>query len=187
MKKRIIALTIATLSSPVYAEETSWLDSLKSFIGLGESNSSEKVAESGAEAGVSAQAMIAAVASSLNVNQQQAEGGLASLFNFAKGNISSEQFGQLSSALPGVSDLLNQVPDINQLKSAKGIGGLLDKASEYSESVKAINDVKKQFEALGLTPEMIDDYVGAAQSYLDTEQGQQAKQLFTEGLGKLLS
>ena len=49
-----------------------------------------------------------------------------------------------------------------------------------------LNDVKKQFEALGLNSEMISNFIASAQSYLDTEQGQQAKKMLTEGLGKLL-
>ena len=52
--------------------------------------------------------------------------------------------------------------------------------------LKAINDVKKQFEALGLKPEMITGFVKQAQAYLDTEQGKEAKKMLTEGLGKLL-
>ncbi|MFQ3194332.1 MAG: hypothetical protein ACI9N3_001150 [Colwellia sp.] len=78
------------------------------------------------------------------------------------------------------------MPDISKLSSGKGLGGLLDKAAQYSDSLKAVNDVKKQFEALGLKPEMISSFISSAQGYLDTEQGQQAKQVLTQGLGKLL-
>ena len=84
------------------------------------------------------------------------------------------------------------MPDISKLDSASdasasaGLGGLLEKASQYSDSLKSINDVKKQFEALGLKPEMISGFISTAQSYLDTEQGQQAKQVLNDGLGKLL-
>jgi hypothetical protein len=33
---------------------------------------------------------------------------------------------------------------------------------------------------------MITDFVNTAQGYLNTEQGKQAKDIFTQGLGKLL-
>ena len=80
------------------------------------------------------------------------------------------------------------MPDLSKLSSgsSEGLGGLLDKASEYSDSLKAINAVTKQFEALGLKPEMISSFISSAQSYLNTEQGQAAKKLLTDGLGKLL-
>ena len=48
--------------------------------------------------------------------------------------------------------------------------------------VKSINEIKKQFEALGLKPEMITAFISQAKSYLDTEQGQQAKDLLMQGL-----
>ena len=80
------------------------------------------------------------------------------------------------------------MPDISQLNSgsSEGFGGLLDKASQYSDSLKSVNDIKKQFEALGLKPEMITSFISTAQSYLDTEQGQQAKQILTDGLSKFI-
>lgn len=37
MKKLIVLLTLSTLSGSVLAQETSWLDSLKSLVGLGDS------------------------------------------------------------------------------------------------------------------------------------------------------
>jgi hypothetical protein len=100
--------------------------------------------------------------------------------------VSAEQFKQLSQSLPGVDSLVKQMPDVSKLASGEGLSGLLDKAAQYSDSVKAINDVKKQFEALGLKPEMISDFISSAQSYLNTEQGQKAKQVLSDGVGKLL-
>ena len=113
---------------------------------------------------------------------------MGAILNYVKNNVSTDQFGQLAKSLPGVEGLVSQMPDLSKLSSGSSdsLGGLLDKASEYSESLKSINDVKKQFEALGLDPAMISNFISTAQSYLNTEQGQQAKKLFTEGLGKLL-
>ena len=87
----------------------------------------------------------------------------------------------LAKSLPGVDGLLSKVPDVSGA-SSEGLGGLLSKASDYSDSLKAINTVKQQFEALGLKPEMITQYINQAQSYLDTDQGKQAKDLLMKGL-----
>jgi len=113
---------------------------------------------------------------------------MGAIFNYVKDNVSTEQFSTLANSVPGVEGLVSQMPDLSKLNSgsSEGLGGLLDKASQYSDSLKSINDVKKQFEALGLKPEMISNFISTAQSYLDTEQGQQAKQVLTDGLGKLL-
>jgi hypothetical protein len=184
MKKLIMLLTISTLSTSSLAQETSWLDSLKNLVGLGETK--EQSVEANMPAMPSTDGLVDMLTGSLDVNTDQASGGMGAIFNYVKNNVSTEQFSQLAKSLPGVDGLVGQMPDISQLSSGKGLGGLLDKASEYSDSLKSINDVKKQFEALGLKPEMISSFISSAQSYLDTEQGQQAKQVLTDGLGKLL-
>jgi hypothetical protein len=186
MKKLIVLLTISTLSTPVLAEETSWFDTLKNLVGLGETKEQSVTADTSAMP--TADGLVGMLTGALNVNTDQASGGMGSILNYVKNNVSTEQFGQLAKSLPGVDGLVSQMPDISKLSSGSGdsIGGLLDKASEYSDSLKSINDVKKQFEALGLKPEMISSFITSAQSYLNTEQGQQAKKLLTDGLGKLL-
>lgn len=180
MKKSILFLTIASLSTPVFAEETSWFDTLKNLVGLGDDKAVVKSA-----ATPTATDMVSKLTDSLSINKEQAIGGLGSIFNYVKNNVSADKFSQLTKSLPGVDGLVKQMPDVSKLASSEGLGGLLDKAAEYSDSVKSINDVKKQFEALGLKPEMISDFVSTAQSYLNTEQGQKAKQVLSDGVSKL--
>ena len=186
MKKLIVLLTISALSTSAFAQETSWLDSLKNLVGLGD-DTEQMVA---APTMPNTDGLVDMLTSSLDVNADQASGGMGAIFNYVKNNVSVEQFSQLVKSIPGVEGLMGQMPDISKLDSSSdasaGLGGLLEKASQYSDSLKSINDVKKQFEALGLKPEMISDFISTAQSYLDTEQGQQAKQVLNDGLGKLL-
>jgi hypothetical protein len=91
----------------------------------------------------------------------------------------------LADSLPGVSDLLKSVPDVSKMSSEGGLGGLMDKAANYNDSLKALNDLKKQFEALGLKPEMIMQYVNAAKAYLDTDEGKKIKDTLMQGLSKI--
>ena len=179
MKKLIVLLTFSTLSFSAMADETSWLDSLKNLLGLGDTK------EATVEA-LTANGLVEQLTSGLNIEANQASGGMGAILHYVKNNVSKEQFSQLVNALPGLEGLISQMPDISKLGTSEGLGGLLDKAAEYNESLKSINDVKKQFEALGLKPEMISNFISTAQSYLDTEKGQQAKQVLTDGLTKLL-
>ena len=173
------ALSSALLfSSPSHAE--GWLDSLKSMLGL-ETSESQPVQQ--AQASIDG---LMASLKSLGVTESQIQGGLAAIMNFISTNISSEQFDQLAQALPGSKELLSAVPDISQLESGSQLSGLLDKASEYSESLKAANDLKKQFEALGLSPDMIGQYSGKIQEYLDTPEGAPAQKIIQDSLAKLL-
>ncbi|MGJ8692246.1 MAG: DUF2780 domain-containing protein [Thalassotalea sp.] len=180
----LILLISVTFSANANAE--GWFDSLKSLIGLGETKEQTAAAAKPNEQATDSldiAGMIGQVSKSLNVNNEQAEGGVASLLNFAKNNLAGNDFSQLAKSLPGVDGILSKVPDISSL-SGEGLGGILDKASEYSDSLKSINEIKKQFEALGLKPEMITQFISQAQSYLNTEQGQQAKALLTKGLAQ---
>ena len=136
MKKLIVLLTVSTLSTSVLAEETSWFDSLKSMVGLGgttEQRVDTKVqsVEKSTSAMPSAEGLIGMLTSALDVNTDQASGGMGSILNYVKNNVSTEQFTQLAKSLPGVDGLVSQMPDISKLSSGSGssesIGGLLDK------------------------------------------------------------
>lgn len=190
MKKLPIIITCSTLliSSNVYAFD--WIDSLKSLVGLGEEKTQtaqQQVTETQEQASLNINSLISSVTSSLGASQEQSEGAVASLFSFAKTQLPQNDFSELAKSIPGVDGILSKVPDVSSLTSKEGLGGLLDKASEYSDSLKTINTLKNQFEALGIKPEMITKYVSAISSYLDTEQGQQAKALFQKGLSAFTS
>jgi hypothetical protein len=157
---------------------------VKGFFGFGEEQAEQTEAGNNA---LSSLGLVKQLTDSLGVTESQAKGGLGSIFNYAKNNLSSSEFSQIANALPGVEELLSSMPDISKLSSGGGVSGLLDKASNYSETAKAINDLNKQFTALGLTPEQIASFVSAVSQYLDTPQGQEAKQMLTNGLGQLLS
>ncbi|MBU2876478.1 DUF2780 domain-containing protein [Aliiglaciecola lipolytica] len=177
MKHIAILLTVATLTFSAQSHAEGWFDSLKSMFGM---------SEEAEETVPTTSAMVGSLIENLNVDSSQAEGGLGSLFNYVKGNLTADKFSQLSETLPGINELISAAPDVSELKSTDGLGSLLDKAAEYNDSVKAINEVKKQFEALGLKPEMIMQYVEQAKAYLDTEEGKQAKDLLMQGFGNLM-
>jgi hypothetical protein len=77
--------------------------------------------------------------SSLNVNADQAAGDMGAIFHYVKDNVSAEQLSQLANSIPGIEGLVSQMHDMSKLNS----GGLLEQASQYSDSLKSINNVKK--------------------------------------------
>jgi hypothetical protein len=187
MKLANLTLILTVLAFSPHTHAAGWLDSVKSFLGM------EVAVETDAEAQVEKPAMpnvsdmVSAVTKQLGVSDSQATGGLGSIFNYAKDNLSSEQFGSISSTLPGLSALLSAAPDVSTMAGEGGLGGLMDKAASYNDSLKALNDVKKQFAALGLKPEMISQFIDVASQYLDTEEGKKIKDTLMQGLGKLMS
>jgi len=175
MKASYLLMVVCALAFSPQSHAEGWLDSFKAMFGM----------EAQTPAKPNVTDMINSVSESVGINGSQAEGGLASIFNYAKDNISPEQFSGLTESLPGLDSLMGKVPDISEMTSKGGLGELMDKAANYNNSLKAINELKKQFEALGLSPDMIIQVVNGAKAYLDTEEGQKIKQKLMQGLGKL--
>ena len=173
-----ISYLVVVLSALVFSPQShaeGWLDSIKSMFGM--------EAETPAMPNVTD--MVSSVSESVGIDKSQAQGSLASIFNFAKENISAEQFSTLSNSLPGLDSLLGSVPDVSEMTSEGGLGGLMDKAANYNDSLKAVNELKKQFESLGLSPEMITQVINSAKVYLDTDEGQKIKEQLMNGLSQL--
>ena len=175
MKISYVLIVLSTLAFSPQSHAEGWLDSIKSMLGM----------EADTAAMPNVADMISSVSESVGIDKSQAEGSLASVFNYAKENISAEQFSGLSNSLPGLDSLMGSVPDISEMTSEGGLGGLMDKAANYNDSLKAVNELKKQFEALGLSSEMIMKVVDSAKAYLDTDEGQKIKQQLMQGLSKL--
>lgn len=175
MKVSYLLIVLSALAFSPQSHAEGWLDSIKSMFGM--------EAETPAMPNVTD--MISSVSESVGIDKSQAEGSLASVFNYAKENVSAEQFSGLTDSLPGLDSLMGAVPDISEMTSEGGLGGLMDKAANYNDTLKAVNDLKKQFEALGLKPEMIMQVVNSAKAYLDTDEGKKIKDQLMQGLSKL--
>lgn len=175
MKKILVLTTVAALTISPIVNAQSWWDSLKGMLGMEETT--EQQVE---QAPANVNGIVTEISQTLGITTAQAEQGIASILNFLKTSADSAQFAELKASLPGVDEVMTSVPDITEVETEGLMDGLLKKASEYSESIKAVNDLKMQFEAAGLKPDMIQDFVKTAESYLDTPEGQAAKDKFSE-------
>ncbi len=157
------------------------------LLGSASSQASTATTSNQAATSLSALDMVPLLTSSLGIDKNQAEGGLGSLFGYAKEQLSSDKSSQLSSALPGLDSLVGMAPkaEVSGEKQS-GIGGLLSTAAQYNDSLKSIDQLNQQFQALGLKPEMVSQFAETAMKYLNSPQGQQAGALLKQGLGALL-
>ena len=188
MKILPTAIVCSTLFFASHAHAEGWWDSVKNMLGMGSDSTSTEVTDvkqMATDALPSAAGLISSLTDNLGVSTEQASGGMGAILNYAKKNVSSEQFSKLSGAIPGVDSLLSAVPAVATV-SEGGLGGLMNKATEYSDSLKNINDLKNQFDTLGLDTGMIMKYVSQAQQYLDTPQGQEAKTMLTDAFAKFV-
>ena len=117
--------------------------------------------------------LVGMLTSQLGVSQEQAAGGAGSLFGFAKGQMSADDFDVVSSALPEVGDLLGAAPE--------GGSGLLGSGSSMlggsSSSLGDLTGVAGSFTDLGMSPDMVNEFVPVILDYAQSAGSEQAMQL----------
>lgn len=180
MKKLLCALVFVSLTASVQAEE-SWWQSLLNTVGLGDSEQSQEAEQNG----VDMNGLIDSLTSNLGVTKEQAQGGMAALFNYAKQNVSQEQFTAISEQIPGLDAVMRYLPAVSAVKE-QGLGGLMDMAAGASEELGQINDLKKQFDSLGLDMSMVSGFAEQASTYFDTPETEAAKNLLGDSLSQFL-
>ena len=112
--------------------------------------------------------LIGSLTDLLGVSKEQATGGAGAVFREAKNNMSPGDYSQLLSAIPGIDSLI---------KSAPQVSGLAGKASSMfgssSGSVQGMSALTDSFAKLGLSPDMVNKYIGVVLDFVQSEAGQQ--------------
>lgn len=149
-------------------------------------------ASSGIETATSlAMGLIPTLTKQLDVTETQAEGGMGSLLQVAKGALSSDEFGQLSQDIPGMGSLLAAAPALGS-KSAGGnaVSGMLSNVGGMAAGLGVMGKLTEQFEALGLSPDMIMQFANIAISYFSAKDEAQGENntgnLLETGLNAIL-
>ena len=93
-----------------------------------------------------AKALVDSLSTDLDVSGQQAAGGAGALLAMAQSNLSGDQF----------SGVLNKVPGLESLLGGGEGGGV---ASSMLGNISSMQGVTKAFGALGMSPEMVSQFV----------------------------
>ncbi|MGC3895353.1 DUF2780 domain-containing protein [Pseudomonas urmiensis] len=161
------ALTLATLmtlaASPVFAFNLS--DAANAVSSVHTQNQQGKVQAPAASAN-----LLNTLGSQLNITPEQAVGGAGAMLGLARNNLSTDDYGQLTKAVPGL-DLL---AGANALGGLSGLGELLGNNSEKSSAlsnalgnnVEDRNDLDSAFKALGMDTGMIGQFAPLILQYL---------------------
>ncbi len=132
-----------------------------------------------------ASGLIPTLTSQLGVNNDQAQGGMGALLNVAKGSLSGGEFSSLSNGIPGMETLLAAAPALSGKSSMGGLSGIASSLGGSAAALGGIGQLTSQFEALGLSPEMISQFAKVAIDYFmnnDVDTGN----LLQKGLGSIL-
>jgi hypothetical protein len=140
-----------------------------------------------------AMGLLPVLTNQLGVTDDQAQGGMGALFQVAKGALSSNEFSQLSQGIPGMETLLAAAPALGS-KSAGGnaLSGMLANAGGMAAGLGSMSKLTEQFEALGLSPDMIVQFATIAVEYFSNtgeaaaEGANSTGDLLQKGLGVIL-
>jgi len=125
--------------------------------------------------------LVGLLTSQLGVSEDQAAGGAGSLFDFAKGQMAPGDFDTVTSALPEVSDLMGAAP--------QGESGLLGSASSLlggsSGGLEDAAGVASSFSDLGMSPNMVNEFVPVILDYAESAGSDQAMQLLQSAFSAL--
>lgn len=104
------------------------------------------------------------IAKELKVTPQQATGGAGALFGLAKTRLKPEDFSKVASAVPGMDGLLKAAPKA----SSSGLGSL---GSALPGQAGALGAVAGQFKKLGLSPDMVAQFVPILTKFAESKGG----------------
>jgi hypothetical protein len=121
--------------------------------------------------------LIGSLVDTLGVSEEQATGGAGAVFKEAKNNMSPVDYSQLLNAVPGIDSLISAAPQA---------GGLAGTASSLlggsTGSVGGMTGLMDSFSKLGLSPDMVNQFVPVILDFVQSEGGQQAMALLKNAL-----
>ncbi|UZE96826.1 DUF2780 domain-containing protein [Alkalimarinus alittae] len=129
--------------------------------------------------------LIPTLTQQLGVTETQAQGGMGSLLGMAKQSLSSGEFEQLGAGVPGMDTLLAAAPALSGGSKAGGLGSMLSGAGGLASSVGGMAQLTQQFEALGLSSDMIAQFANIAVQYF-SQGGNATGGLLEKGLASIL-
>lgn len=113
--------------------------------------------------------LVQQLVSGAGVSQEQAEGGAGLLFGLVKDQLSSGDFSQVSSAIPGIESLIDAAP----AEDSGGLGGLLGGVASAigGDQLGNMASLASGFSKLDLDAGMIGKFVPIVLSFLQSQGG----------------
>ncbi len=115
-----------------------------------------------------APSLVGILVQQLGITQQQATGGAGSIFSMAQQSMSPSSFGQVSQAVPGMSQLLSAAPALG------GSGSLIGSAASAlggGSSLGNMAALASSFQSLGMDSGMMSQFIPVILQYVQGQGG----------------
>ena len=117
--------------------------------------------------------LITQLVNTLGITEKQAEGGVGSLFNNAKENLSTEDFKKAAEAVPGVDKYMAEAPSTDSggsagsLLKSSGLSSLGGSASK----IGGMAGLADSFSKLGMNTETMTKFIPIVTDFMKSEAG----------------
>jgi hypothetical protein len=124
----------------------------------------------------SSSSLVRQLTKGLSITPTQARGGAGSLFALAKTRLSADEFGKVSSAVPGMGGLLKAAPALSEHSELSSLEGSLP--GGMGRTV----EVAEAFHKLGLSPEMAGKFIPVMTKFVESRGGLSTASLLEKAL-----
>jgi hypothetical protein len=182
----MLLASLLLLATSMPAQGGLWED-ISNFFSSSDSGSSE-VATPVPQAVQTGLKLLPLLSQILGVTSGQAEGGMGAILQASRELLSGTEYGVLVDAIPNVNSLLKAAPAISENSGGDGgiLGSALKMASEYSDTAKTGSQLVSQFQALGMSADMIPKFANVTSDYLKNTEHNEAANVLTAGLASFL-
>jgi len=108
--------------------------------------------------------LVGLLSNQLGVSKDQASGGAGSIFQLAKNNLSSEDFGSVANVVPGMDQLLAAAPQ--QKKASGSLGNLSSMVGGSSNKIGGLASLAGAFGQLGMSGDMVGKFTPIILEYV---------------------
>ena len=124
--------------------------------------------------------LIQMLTSQLGISDEQASGGAGLIFKMAKEKLGSDDFSQVSSAIPDIENLISSAPESSGIGSA--LGGLASKLGGGAGQLGNLASLAGGFKQLNLDSGLISKFMPIVMSFVQSKGGDSIKGLLEKVL-----
>jgi hypothetical protein len=116
----------------------------------------------------------------LGITKNQAEAGAGSIFQLAEKNLSVEDFASVAKVIPGIEQMMAAAP--KEDVSSGAFGGISSKLGSASDMLGGMAGLKSSFGKLGLSGDMVGEFVPIILDYVKKKGGERVMNLLKGAL-----
>lgn len=120
--------------------------------------------------------LIGMLTDQLGISKEQAAGGSGAIFDYAKDNLSADDFATVAKGVPDMDGLLSAAP---KQESSSALGKASSMLGGSDSSVGGLASLASSFETVGLDADMVQKFLPIVSDYVGSVSGDQAMALLT--------